>query len=157
MHAHLDTDCALCRYDQSYVPYGFVLCIFQLYRAFLLPFANTWMLYSLIGKLELKVSIVMCYLQSVLLCACFVLPTRTRAALHIPVQLVSVSFSASVASRLCPASTSLTTLSVCIGSVLSAQHVMTMAVPIALAMSFQEGPCRSFVPHVQAKRSLFQP
>ena len=146
----------LCRYDQNYVPYGMVLCIFQLYRVFLLPFANTWMLYSLLEKLEVSISLSTCGIEGALVACCCAIPARMRTLLHVPIQLISVSFTASVASKLCPASGSLTVLSICMGSVLSLQLALTMVLPVLLAVSFEAGSCRSFVPHVQAKRSLFQ-
>ena len=135
--------------------YGLVLCIFQLYRVFLLPFANTWMLYSLIDKLQVSISSGMCMLQGFLLGSCFFLSIRMRALLHVPVQLVSVCFSASVASKVCPASGTLPMVTLCMSSVLSLQLALGVAVPMLISFSCEAGSCRSFVPHVQAKRALF--
>jgi hypothetical protein len=142
------------RYDR-YVGAGALLCAFQLYRALLLPFVNTWMLWSLLGKLALPISNAFWFAQAALLAACLALSIPLRALLHVPVQLFAVCFSASTASRLCPAPASWAAAGACAGGVLALQLALSVAAPALIAASVQASPVRSFVPHVQVKRSLF--
>jgi hypothetical protein len=133
-----------------------VLCIFQIYRVLLLPFANTWMLWSLISRLDLKVSNLMLAGQAAAATACLLLSVRLRALLHVPVQLLTVCCAASAAARLCGPPQSRALMAACMGGVLSTQLLVSLAAPILLTVTLDSGSFRSFVPHVQAKRSLFQ-
>jgi hypothetical protein len=133
---------------------GIVLCIFQVYRVVLLPFANTWMLWSLIIKLQLTVSDGLWLTQAILLISCFFLSLRVRALLHVPVQLVTVCFSASTAARMCSTSGAAPVM-LCMSSVMLMLMVFSVAVPIVITYSIKVNALRRFVPHVQAKRSLF--
>lgn len=151
-----DDRCFVCRYDH-YLNYGLVLCVLQVYRVFLLPFANTWMLWSLVNKLEFEISLSMWLSQGLLLGSCYLFSFRVRSLLRVPVQLVTVSFSSSTAVRCCggPHNSGGFALA-CLCGVMWLQIVLGIVIPGLIIHRLEMSSCRSFVPHVQAKRSVFQ-
>lgn len=146
----------LFRYDH-YLNYGLVLCVFQVYRVFLLPFANTWMLWSLVNKLELQITLPMWLSQALLLGSCYLFSFKLRFLLRVPVQLVTVCFSSSTAVRCCggPSSSGSYALA-CLCGIMWLQVVLGIIAPGLITHRLESSSCRSFVPHVQAKRSAFQ-
>jgi hypothetical protein len=145
----------VCRYDH-YLNYGLVLCVFQVYRVLLLPFANTWMLWSLVNKLEFEVTTSMWMLQGLLLAGCYMFAFKMRSLLHVPVQLVTVCVAASTAVRCCTRPDSGGYGLLCMCGIMWLQIVLSIIVPGLIQHRLEATSCRSFVPHVQAKRSVFQ-
>ena len=145
----------MCRYDH-YLNYGLILCVFQVYRLLLLPFANTWMLWSLLHKLEIRLSDSVLLTQAALLISCFAFSLRLQTPLLIPVQLLAVCFSATAAARVCPATATTAAVLSCMSGVMCLQLTLSVGMPLLLTRLIEARACRSFVPHVQAKRALFQ-
>lgn len=139
-----------------YLNYGLVLCVFQVYRVFLLPFANTWMLWSLVKKLELKITLFMWVTQGLLLVGCYLCSIKLRALLNVPVQLVTVCFSASTAVRCCSHPEFGLVVLGCMCGIMWMQIALSIVAPGLIMHMLESSTCRSFVPHVQARRSAFQ-
>lgn len=150
-----DTHC-VCRSDQC-ASAGVLLCAFQLYRVLLLPFANTWMLWSLLDKLAVPIPTALLASLAALLATCYRLSMRHRALMHVPVQLVAMGLSAAGAARCCPAQRQGAVAVGCAGGTLAVQVALSALVPAVIAEMAQASAPRTFLPHVQAKRSLFQP
>jgi hypothetical protein len=146
-----------CRYDH-YLNYGLVLCVFQVYRVFLLPSANTWMLWSLVKKLGFEITLSMWISQGLLLGSCYLFSFKLRSLLRVPVQLVTLCFSSSTAVRCCGGSSSSVGLNglACTCGIMWLQIVLGIIAPVLIMHRLELSSCRSFVPHVQAKRSAFQ-
>lgn len=143
------------RYEH-YVSYGLVLCVFQVYRTVLLPNANTWMLWSLTQKLGIEVTASMHIMQGALLCLCFIFARRVPFLLSVPVQLLTVVFSASTAVSMCgPLETDPNAL-VCMTAVTCMQLAVGLALPAVMLYFRDAHDNRSFMPHVQAKRWILQ-
>lgn len=137
--------------------YGYILCVFQIYRTVLLPFANTWMLWSLLLRMDVRVSAPALAAQLAAALACLLLSVRLRALLHVPVQFLTVCCAASAAARLCAPPQPRAAMAACVGGVLSVQLAVSVAVPLLLTVTldYSGAARRSSVPHVQAKRALF--
>lgn len=142
-----------CRYDH-YVNHSIALCVFHVYRACLLPFANTWMLWSLVAKLGITVSNALWATQAALLVSCIAI--RSKPLLHAPLQIVTLCFAASSASRLCTSTQGGPLVVACMGGVMLFQAALGLLVPVVLACSLQRDKCRSFMPHVQPRRALLR-
>ena len=145
----------LCRYDH-YLNYGLVPCIFQIYRAMLLPIANTWMLWSLIHKIGLELSAFVLISEGVVLSMCYVLAVKMRFMLNVPVQLVTVVFSASIAAGTCGPSHVPSRSVLCMCCITLMQLFLGVVLPMLLLCLLDMHSGRSFMPHVQAKRWVLQ-
>jgi len=129
-------------------------CVFQVYRGLLLPVANTWMLWSLFHKLDVRVTPHLVLAEAALLALCYLCAycLRLRFMLVVPVQLVTVLLSATVAASTCGADGSPQRSVLCVAFVCALQLLLGLVLPLLVGHALDARRGRRFMPHVQAKR-----
>lgn len=141
----------MCRYDH-YLHHSIVLCFFQVYRICLVPCANTWMLWSLFRKLNISVSNATWVAQALVLASCMLI--QKQPLLHDSLQFVTLCFSASTATRICPSSASKPMSLVCLGGVMMFQAAVGLLARLAAIDYAESTRSRDFLPHVQPRRPM---
>eukprot|EP01025_Chloroclados_australasicus_P023062 TRINITY_DN23537_c0_g3_i1.p1 TRINITY_DN23537_c0_g3~~TRINITY_DN23537_c0_g3_i1.p1 ORF type:complete len:644 (-),score=74.39 TRINITY_DN23537_c0_g3_i1:180-2111(-) len=130
-----------------------VMAILQMYRALLLPMANTWMSWNLVNRMEIAPSFTLMFLLGLTLLMLMFLGVQIRFLLNAPLQLASVLFAALISGDFCPLVGIKDPESTrCLHVIMVIQMLLGLLVPSILLQFYNNYFPRSMLPHVSIRR-----